>query len=132
MGIKVLLDDDPQPPSRTPQIMRDQLPAPEDAEPVHTLSVSCRQRLGFDEDGNQVFEWKTIVEGQEAILYEEREVLDELSGTTRIVAKAVVLYNGDEKVEETAFVRSERGAYKVKSVKQTADRLEFEMERIDA
>lgn len=100
-------------------------------EVLPTLTVRQRERIGFDDDGDPVFVWSVLVEDT-AVLWEEREEIDDISGATRIKAKATVLYDGGKEMTESAVVSSSSGGrFRVTSVAQVPDHLKMELERVD-
>lgn len=133
--VKVVLHDDPMALRRRAGISESWLagdcPVVDPVQVNPTLTVRRRWRTGYDEDGNPEFDWADVVTGV-AILWEERTELDDVAGVTHIVARTVILYDGDEEVVETSIVESSHGGlFRVLSVAQTPDRIEMKLERLE-
>lgn len=97
------------------------------------LSVRLRTRIGFDADGVAQFSW-SVLPTSGTVLYETREEFDAMAGLTKIRGQAIVLYDGDERVTETASVVDERDGslWRVLGVDQQPGRLALTIERIDS
>lgn len=135
--VKVALDDDgckpcspaapgvtipPDPDTPTP-------PPTGGVNPV--LTVRLRTRTGYSDDGNPMFEWRTVTVGT-AIVWTQREEFDPAEGFTMVEATAMLAYGGNEVVTETASVTDDDGnVWRVVSVEQVPDRLGFTLQRID-
>lgn len=111
------------------------------AEVNPTLTVYVRTRPAdiddrYDDNGDPVFTWAALVEDV-AIEWESRTEVDEVAGSSWVSATATILYAGDEKVDETAYVDvspgdvHSGGQFRVTKVAQVPGRLELVMVRID-
>lgn len=111
----------------------DEDPAPTVVTEVNPrLTVRRRIRNGFDDDGVPLFGWADVVTA-EALLFEERDEYDADAGLTQVKARAVLLYEGDVEVVESAVVVRDDGVrYRVLAVRQTPGRLEFDLARVAA
>jgi hypothetical protein len=97
-----------------------------------TLTVRKRTKTGYNDSGNAVFEWADVVTG-EAMVYESRMEFDDTAGVSVVMAKAVLIYDGDDIVTESARVESDDGSsYRVTRVDQVPGVLTLEMTRIDS
>lgn len=94
-----------------------------------SLTIRQRERVGYSMDGDPIYEWHTIVEGR-ATLWEKRTEDSDIAGRVSIVAKATVLYDGDEVVTEQSLVRTDRDEnYGVTAITQHHGSLELELLR---
>lgn len=129
-AVRVVLGDPGCGPSSSSEWCGDPL-APEVQ--VHpTLTVERRIRTSYDDDGVPQFEWETVTTGV-AIEFTERTEIDDVAGVTRIVAKAIMLYDGEVAVTETAVVTSSHGevVYEVTKVLSQAGILEMVLSRYE-
>jgi hypothetical protein len=100
------------------------------ASPFPVLTLLVRSRSGYDDDGVPEYEWSPLL-SEVATLYTARLETSDPSGETYIVARAVVLYSGDEQVPETSMVTTSYGdLFRVTKVTQTPDRIELEMDQV--
>lgn len=106
-------------------------PAPLTRQSVNpTLTVSARTRTGYNDDGAPLFTWTEVLTG-EAILFEQRTEYDPDAGLTRVVGTATLLYEGAEKVVETAMVTDPAGGrWRVTAVSQTPGHLMLTLARL--
>ena len=104
------------------------------ADVMPRLTVWQREEQGLDDEGNPTFAWVAVVEVQRAIAWSAREELDDVAGIRKIVARAVVLYDGEARLNETAVVEVDPGGmFTVEHVAQLDDRMEFDrLVRLDA
>jgi hypothetical protein len=94
------------------------------------MEVRVRTRTGYDDDGNPMWDWTTLVTGS-TILHEERTEFDDDAGFTVVKAVATILYGGQTVVPETAVVVREDGVrYAVDSVSQVGTNLTLDMHRM--
>ena len=134
--VKVALDDEGcaqrapfRPGVSEPPVDPDVPPVSGGVHPV--LTVRLRTRTGYSDDGNPLFEWRTVVTGI-AIVWTERDEFDPAEGFTMVEATAVLAYDGNETVTETASVTDDDGnVWRVTSVQQVPGRLSFTLQRID-
>lgn len=127
---RVVLHDDLECPSDvTPRVVAntDQDCPVAEHDVLPWVTVRVRRRTEYTADGDPKFEWQQVVEDQ-AVVWAMREELDSDAGVTRTLATAVVLYDGDIEVKETAAVFVDPGGrFRVTQVQQFTDRLAFEL-----
>ena len=114
----------------------DPAPDPEvpQSELFPVLTVRLRTRTGYDDDGVPEFDWTTRVETR-AIFWQQREEFDAEAGFTLVKATATILYEGEQKVPETAGVwtddTDDGTQWRVVASRMAPGRLEFDLERIE-
>jgi len=133
---RALLHDDVLPCGQTAQPVEVESVLDDDQQPttqtcvLPTLTVLRRERTGYPDDGDPVFEWNELVEGP-AVLWESRTEVDDVSGVTYVKAKATILYDGDTVVRETTLVKADTGGtFRVEGVAQVPGRLDFVLTRV--
>lgn len=100
--------------------------------PSQHVIIRSRTRVGFDEDGNPMFEWATVIDGL-AWFKSERSEFDHIAGMTLVKATAMVEYGGPERVFETAVLNrvSDNTLWRVVGVEQPYGRVELDLRQID-
>lgn len=93
-----------------------------------TLTVKRRVQDEWTDEGDKLYVWDDIVTDR-AVAWTTRSETDGSSGVTVEHATAVVLYSGTVRVTETASVHIDGTRYRVVSVAQFPDRLEFDLIR---
>lgn len=93
-----------------------------------TITVKMRRRIGYTDEGDKRYAFSTVVVGP-AIVWSVRSETDGSSGLAVEHSTAVILYDGDETVDETAAVFVEDDQHRVVSVATFPDRLEFDLVR---
>lgn len=97
--------------------------------PVLTLRIRIKQ--GYEDDGTPRLAWVDLVRGQ-AITFTQRTEWNQEAGTTKVVARATMLYEGERKVTETASATDDAGQmWRVTAVSQIPGSLTLALERID-
>lgn len=67
-----------------------------------SLAIMARTRTGFDDDGNPLFDWQTLLDGP-VISIDERTEWDPISGLTVVVTEATMSAGELEVVPETSM-----------------------------
>lgn len=132
MSGRVVLHDDPvgltKPPRAVSNLRQDAAFVESSVNP--DVEVRVRVRTDWSDDGDPLFEWSSLVFG-EAIVWEERDELDEVAGVVRVAASCVLAYDGEVVVTESAAVLKAGVPWRVRGVRQFPDRLEFDLLAIE-
>lgn len=132
-AVKIALDDDSCCGGACDHVGPDpDVPLPPGEEQVFpVLTLSARYRTGYDEDGNPMYSWVTIVKGP-AVRWVARKEFDPKAGATLVTAKATMGYEGPVAVTETAQVSDGAGRkWRITGINQAADLLVMELVRIE-
>lgn len=118
-------------PERVVVHLRDDPETLVDVEVLPTVTVRQRVPQGYDADGDPLFSWTTVV-SDVAVLWEQRREMDDVAGVVDHLAVCQVLYDGNAAVSESAVVETSfENVWRVVSVRQLPDRLEFDLHRVD-
>ena len=137
-GLNVGLDDDWSCSTGTLRgdapIVPDAPPGPVDsgepASPYWSCTVMRRARIGYDDDGVPLFDWRAVVTGP-AILRVERKEEGAVAGISSETGTVTLAYDGAADVFETAIVkRSDLALYRVTAVARSASTLRLDVTRI--
>lgn len=129
-GATVGLDDDLRPVNAG---LSDDPNQPPPVDVLPRVSIRDREGNGYDDLGNPRWVWVDRVTDASAVMWEQREEVDDRAGTTLIKARTTVLYPPAlPPLRETASVRTSDGnVWSVTALDRFPDRVTVQMERVD-
>jgi hypothetical protein len=95
------------------------------------VTVRARVSGGYDDDGNPIWAWTSVVTDVEAILWEDRTEISDKAGTVVTVGTFTVLYPEEfPDIAETAQVLSDGKLWRIRKVDRATDRITLTVERV--
>jgi hypothetical protein len=130
---RIVLDDERLPIFGGTQIVAgDTTLTPDPRDAMRLVTIKERTSTGWDDDGNQTFEWFARCSDVPAVFWTQREEVSRDGGQTIIKAKTTVVYDGSEGeiTERGVLITDDDVRWQLETVKAFSDRVDLTLMRV--